>query len=149
MIKWGISAGSHDAALAVVDDEKILFASHAERFSKIKNDSHLNSGIIREALKHGKPDIVFWYENPLLKATRRLLAGQKNIWLNPTSYCRAYGIDAPVKWGNHHESHMAAGYHTSKFKKSATLVIDAIGDGIQQQYGIKIKKFGLKIIQFH
>ena len=128
MIKWGISAGSHDAALAVVDDEKILFASHAERFSKIKNDSHLNSGIIREALKHGKPDIVFWYENPLLKATRRLLAGQKNIWLNPTSYCRAYGIDAPVKWGNHHESHMAAGYHTSKFKKSATLVIDAIGE---------------------
>ena len=40
MIKWGISAGSHDAALAVVDDEKILFASHTERFSKIKNDRY-------------------------------------------------------------------------------------------------------------
>ena len=128
MIKWGISAGSHDAALAVVDDEKILFASHTERFSKIKNDPHLNRGIIWEALKHGKPDIVYWYENPLLKASRRFYARQKNVWLNPASYCRAYGIDAPVKWGNHHKSHMSAGYYTSGFKTAATLVVDAIGE---------------------
>ena len=42
MISWGISAGTHDAALAVVEGKEILFASHSERFSGIKNDAYLN-----------------------------------------------------------------------------------------------------------
>ena len=38
MITWGISATSHNAALAVFEDSELLFASDSERFSKIKND---------------------------------------------------------------------------------------------------------------
>ena len=32
MITWGISANSHDAALAVFNDDKLEFASHAALF---------------------------------------------------------------------------------------------------------------------
>ena len=56
MISWGISACTHDAALAVVSDDEILFASHSERFSGIKNDAFLNPEIIMEAKKYGEPD---------------------------------------------------------------------------------------------
>ena len=60
MIEWGISAAAHDAALTVTDGEKILFASHAERYSGIKNDKHLNADLIQAALKFGEPQVINW-----------------------------------------------------------------------------------------
>jgi len=129
MIVWGISAGTHDASLCVVKGKDILFASHSERYSGIKNDKHLNEGIIHAAGKYGKPDIIYWYENPLLKSLRKIRAGQKDIWLSPKQYLKQWGIeDTPIKWGSHHESHGAAGYYTSPFDTAAILVIDAIGE---------------------
>ena len=50
MITWGISANSHDAALAVFKDLELIFASQSERFSKIKNDPHLNKQILDEVI---------------------------------------------------------------------------------------------------
>ena len=128
MLNWGVSAGTHDGSLAVVEDNNILFASHTERYSRIKNDPHLDQTIIDEALTYGKPDIIYWYENPLLKAGRKIYARQKDIYMSPRSYMKQYGIDTKVKWGLHHESHAAAGYYTSPFDNSAILVIDAIGE---------------------
>ena len=51
MLKWGIAAGTHDGSLAVVEDNNILFASHSERYSRKKNDPHLNSDLIQKALE--------------------------------------------------------------------------------------------------
>jgi len=127
MISWGISACTHDAALAVVSDDEILFASHSERFSGIKNDAFLNPEIIMEAKRYGEPDYVYWYENPYLKSTRRLYAGQPRIWNSPKKYLKNFGIKSPI-YTTHHKSHAAAGYYTSPFKSSAILVIDAIGE---------------------
>ena len=61
MIKWGVAAGTHDGSLAVVKDNEILFASHTERYSRKKNDAHLNTQLIEEALKFGNPDIIHCY----------------------------------------------------------------------------------------
>ena len=38
-ILWGVTFGSHDAALAVFVNNELVFASDAERFSRKKNDS--------------------------------------------------------------------------------------------------------------
>ena len=46
MITWGISAASHNAALAVFDDDTLMFASESERFSGIKNDPDLNKELV-------------------------------------------------------------------------------------------------------
>ena len=43
----GINCLNHDAAMAVVEGSEILWAAHAERFSKIKND-HLFPSIDRK-----------------------------------------------------------------------------------------------------
>lgn len=130
MIIWGVSAGFHDAALTVISDDKIVFAAHSERYSRIKNDKKLNINLIIDALRLGDPDVICWYENPILKATRRWKAGQDNIWKNPKSHFTEIGYDpqCPIKWGNHHRSHMAAGYYTRPFDNAATLVVDAIGE---------------------
>ena len=129
MISWGISAGTHDAALAVVEGKEILFASHSERFSGIKNDAHLNPETIIEAKKYGEPDRVYWYENPWLKWTRKKWAGQKHAWMSPKQYLKDLCITAPISYNWHHKSHAAAGYYTKPFEgSSAVLVIDAIGE---------------------
>lgn len=130
MILWGVSAGFHDASLTVIKDDNIVFAAHSERYSRIKNDKNLSWGLIQEALKFGDPDLIFWYENPILKATRRIYAGQKNWYTNPKEYFSRAGYTPKchIEWGNHHKSHWAAGYYTRPFDGCATLVVDAIGE---------------------
>lgn len=146
MITWGISANSHDAALAVFVDEKLVFASHSERFSGKKNDRDLCESLVQYARQWGDPDRVYWYENPYLKTARQLYAGQgwKLQDNNVPVYLARYGIIAPVEYTTHHHSHAAAGYFTSGFDNACVLVIDAIGEfetmTIWKATGKKLKK---------
>jgi carbamoyltransferase len=130
MIIWGISANSHDAAITVVDNNTIIFASQSERYSKKKNDMHLHVDLIADARKYGEPELIVWYEKPVLKTLRQLFSGQGWRWNenNVKKYLTGYGIVAPIKYVSHHKSHAAGGYFTSPFKDAAVLVIDAIGE---------------------
>ena len=131
MITWGISANSHDAALAVFADEKLVFASHSERFSGIKNDPHLDQNMIDYVRKQwGNPNKVCWYERPVVKSIRQLFAGQGLTFKenNVKKYLKQYGIDVPIYYNSHHRSHAAAGYFTSAFNDACIIVIDAIGE---------------------
>jgi carbamoyltransferase len=154
---WGISANSHDAALAVfkyggkgLTDRKHLqlkFASHSERFSGIKNDPHLSQQLVNHAKNHyGDPDEVVWYERPWKKTVRQLWAGQG--WRRDENdiawYLQRYGIHAPIKYVDHHHSHAAGAYYTSGFDDAAVLVIDSIGEfetlTVWEGQGLKLKK---------
>lgn len=127
---WGISALNHDASVAVIRNNKILFAAHSERYSRIKNDHLLNRDILYEASKHGFPDEIIWFEKPFLKKTRQLYAGQweeiKSI--SPKEYLSSIGLNVPISYVPHHKSHAAAGYFTSPFDDAAIIVVDAIGE---------------------
>ena len=130
MITWGISANSHDAALAVFENNSIVFASHTERFSGKKNDPHLNTEIIEYAQQWGLPDHIAWYEKPWLKTLRQLYArqGLKYRKNNIKNYLQRWNIKCPITTIDHHKSHAAAGYYTSLFDTATLLVIDAIGE---------------------
>jgi carbamoyltransferase len=128
MITWGISAASHNAAIAVFDNDQLVFASDSERFSKIKNDPDLCYELIEYARQYGEPELVCWYERPWLKTVRQLVSGQGYQDNNVTEYLRKFGIRAPIKTFKHHKTHAAAGYYTSGFDNACVLVIDAIGE---------------------
>ena len=128
MVIWGISANSHDAAVTVINDGEILFASQSERYSGVKNDAHLNSGIIKDAKRYGEPNLVVWYEKPWMKSLRQLRSGQGWISNNVKHYLNQYNIITPFTTVNHHHSHAAGSYYTSNFDEAAILVIDAIGE---------------------
>jgi carbamoyltransferase len=146
MITWGISANSHDAALAVFNDDGLEFASHSERFSGIKNDAHLNSKLINYARQYGEPDEVIWYERPFRKTLRQLRAGQGWNYSenNIKRYLSNYGIHTPIKYTSHHHSHAAAGYYTSSFTDATIICIDSIGEfetlTVWEGKGSKLKK---------
>ena len=127
----GINCMNHDAAMAVVDGSEIVWAAHAERYSKIKNDHHLNWSIVSEAKKHGPFDKVVYYEKPLLKKTRQLYAGQYDLAFDytemPQRHCGIFNIKID-EFVLHHDSHAGAGYFTSPFDEAVVLTVDAIGE---------------------
>ena len=124
MIRWGISAYNHNAALSVVQGDEILFASESERYSGIKNDADLPDNLIEAALEYGEPSQILWYESNFLKNLRRLYAGQGWKRIKKHSYLKRYNI----KSHTHHKTHAAAGFYTSPFDTASVLVIDAIGE---------------------
>jgi carbamoyltransferase len=131
MISWGWSGMAHDASLAVFDDKQLVFAAHAERYSRIKNDKNLNKGILKDALQYGMPDRVYFYERPWLKKSRQLYAGQYDLLKKPSprSVLDEFYKNPPrVRTTTHHHSHAAGGYFTSSFDDAAILCIDSIGE---------------------
>jgi len=136
MVTWGITALGHDASITVLEDSKILFAAHSERYSRIKNDEYLNEQIVNDALQYGIPQKIIWYEKPLLKKTRQIYAGQWSEALSnknlPKNYLKQFfDFIEPmpeIKYVPHHKSHAAAGAYTSPFSKATVVVLDAIGE---------------------
>ena len=122
MIILGINETSHDASVSLIKDGQILFAGHAERYSKQKNDWYNNDKIIIDALSYAIPTHIAYYEKPQLKRSRLILKGGAGDW-KPN-----IPIDLPVKYFKHHYSHAAAGYYTSSFNNAAIVVIDSIGE---------------------
>lgn len=136
MILWGINAMNHDASISAVDSEsgEILFAGHAERYSRVKNDPYLNWDLIIDAAKYGTPERIVWFENPWGRRLRYLKSGQERLTdvlfceMFPKKYMSQFDIHLPISYSDHHASHAAGGFFTSGFHEAAVLVIDAIGE---------------------
>ena len=111
----GLAHGFHDAAMAVIENDSIMYAGHSERYSRIKNDKNISCYM---PLWHWKCNLTTaFYERPFLKNTRRLFAGQK--WHRTPTY------DHYIP---HHWSHAAGGYYTRPWApEPVCVVIDAIG----------------------
>lgn len=138
MIILGINETSHDASVSMIKDGEIVFAGHAERYSKKKNDWYNNKDIILDALNYATPTHIAYYEKPQLKRSRLLIMGGLGEW-KPN-----IPIDLPVKYFKHHYSHACAGYYTSKFTDAVIVVLDSIGEyntsTIWSAEGTKIKE---------
>jgi carbamoyltransferase len=128
MLILGINETSHDASVSLIKDGNILFAGHAERYSKEKNDWYINDSLIKNALQYGFPSSIAYYERPLLKASRLALKGGSGNWKPKYQLDNIFGRPVPVKSFKHHYSHACAGYYTSNFDDAVIVVLDAIGE---------------------
>ena len=130
----GISAGFHDAAATVINNGEIVYAGHAERYSKIKNDADLHPDMFWELSNGQNIDHIAYYETPWKKQLRQLYSGQGIEWSKLTTeqilkqQLQGYFNNVPVSTHNHHLSHAAAGFQTSPFDRATVVVIDAIGE---------------------
>lgn len=130
MTVWGISGLFHDAAISVVKNGKLIFASSSERYSRIKNDKHLNQALIKDALNHGYPDTITWYESPLKKKLRCLLFDKALIHYNVKSYLKQFGLSAPISFLDHHTSHLYSSLLTypKNIENILGVVVDSVGE---------------------
>ena len=131
----GISAGYHDAAATVINSQgDIVFAGHAERYSKKKNDANINLDLIWDACGDVGIDHVAYYETPWKKQLRQLYAGQGIEWSKLTTaqvlqqQLRGWFSHMPYSCHSHHLSHAAGGFQTSPYDRATVVVIDAIGE---------------------
>jgi carbamoyltransferase len=125
----GINGLNHDASMALVDGQEILWAGHSERYSRIKNDTSLNEGMIKELYDYGSPTEIVWFEKPLQKSLRKLYSGERPWTVRPREILKKLKLGhLPVNYVPHHKSHAAAGFYTSKFNDASILVVDAIGE---------------------
>ena len=125
----GITAQNHDASMALINGQNILWAAHSERYSRIKNDTMLDIDMVREMRSYGEPTKIVWFEKPWQKNLRRLYAGQNPWIVSPRDQLRLVGLNTlPIEFVGHHESHAAAGFYTSSFLDASILVVDAIGE---------------------
>jgi carbamoyltransferase len=130
----GISAGFHDAAMAVITDKgDIAFAAHSERYSGIKHDKSLSPYLIEDALAH--TDGVYqlhYYERPWLRWLRALRTGQARPSTRPQNLLGQSQWDIldrrKLYTHGHHLSHAAAQFQTSPYEEATVVVIDAIGE---------------------
>ena len=133
----------HDASATMIEDGKILFAGHAERYSREKNDPYINKQLMKEACQYGLPDVIVLHESSRLKNIRRFKqftwASIKAALTEPTMedwlkkfYPQFKGI--PVTNCLHHQSHAAAGLLTlpQDWNDACIVTIDAIGAPITE-----------------
>lgn len=130
MITWGMVGNSHDASIAVFNNNTLLWSGLAKDFSGVANDPDLNDAIVEHALQYGKPNKVVWYERPFLKTLRQWRAGQG--WLykenNIRKYLKRWGITCKVEYTQHHLSHAAYAYYTQPHDDCAVICLDSIGE---------------------
>ena len=132
MIRWGMVGNSHDASIAVFDDNELKWAALAKDFSGIPNDPNPNEDIIQYALNnYGYPQEIVWYERPFLKTLRQYWAGQG--WLgkenNIKRYLEQYHLcNVPISYTQHHLSHAAYAYYTQPHDDCAVICLDSIGE---------------------
>ena len=131
----GISAGYHDAAATVIDAAgEIVFAGHAERYSKLKNDANLSDGLISELCGY-EFDTIAYYERPWMHNLQQMYSGQRptTAWTTGGAIRQQLGpwYSRPARREvayPHHLSHAASGFQTSPFERATVVVIDAIGE---------------------
>lgn len=129
----GVSSMFHDAAVTLIDDGEIVYAGHAERYSKHKNDPFINNQLISAALEHGVPDRIVFHEKYWPKLGRQLWSRNFRALLEPSQQqwlTKFYPklCDVPINSYWHHQTHAAAGVLTSDYRNAAVMVIDAIGE---------------------
>ena len=129
----GISEYFHDAGIAFITDQgNIEFATHAERYSKVKLDMYMHDDLWRMIRND---DFTVFYEDLneekySLEYLKKRVVGPNHRGIIPESY----DYDDSVR---HHVSHAANAYRTRPWKsKEDTVILTIDGHGQKQTVGI-------------
>ena len=126
----GFSEFFHDAGIAFITSEgDIQFASHAERYSRVKNDPELPE-ILMKMIK--KDDHTSFYENYALREKYNTYAIEHPLMQKYNNPHILLSIVSDVQV-DHHISHAAAGYYTRPWEsKDDTVILTIDGAGEYQ-----------------
>lgn len=154
----GISAYYHDSAAAVIKDGEIIAAAQEERFTRKKHDPGFPSHAVKYCLEEagiaaGELAAIAFYDKPLQKFERLLetyygLAPKglqsflmsMPVWIREKLFLKklmrdelesAIGLKKEkIKFlfPEHHLSHAASAFYPSRFRESAILTVDGVGE---------------------
>lgn len=156
----GISAFYHDSAACLVQDGNIVAAAQQERFSRIKHDHEFPHDAVKYCLAEGRItekdlDYVVFYDKPFIKFERLLetylsyaprglnsFLMAMPLWLKQKLHMPKVisqslgGYEGKIVFPEHHESHAAAAFFPSPYKRAAFLTMDGVGEWTTTSWGI-------------
>ncbi len=148
----GISCFYHDAAVALIEDGRLVAAAMEERFTRKKHDNSFPTKAINFCLKYAgitsaDLDYAVFYEKPLVKFERILLSTLSTFpqssdvwrdamlnWLKDKLWIKSLiQKELDIKYDrvlfcDHHMSHAASAFFASPFKEAAVLTVDGVGE---------------------
>ena len=147
----GLSFGYHDSAAAILVNGKVLVAIQEERLSRIKHDNSFPENAIRFCLQRLKINSdrlnkIIYYENPFKKFDRivKSLFKLNNLgnffnlvsdWYTKEKFDPMSKIStfmnypkSEIEFFDHHISHAAAAFFSSKYEESIIITIDGVGE---------------------
>ncbi|MBI3419594.1 MAG: hypothetical protein HY053_05635 [Proteobacteria bacterium] len=147
----GLSCYYHDAAAALVEDGKIVFAVQEERLSRNKHDSGFPVRAVARAMEYGRChiqdiDAIAFYEQPEVKLKRlwqQTLLDWPHSWglfseEIPRFFHHKLPIEAQIRQhldykgrvvlNEHHASHAASAFFTSPFERALVVTMDGVGE---------------------
>jgi carbamoyltransferase len=115
----GIHGESHDACAALLIDGEIVSAIEEERLSRIKHDPRFPGLAIKHVLSSSGVDLseIDMVVIDLVGRTRKKL--ERKV--------AELGIQCPVKFIRHHDSHAAGTFFSSDFEDAAIMIVDGHG----------------------
>ncbi len=154
----GLSAYYHDSAAALIQDGEIVAAAQEERFTRKKHDASFPSNAVAyclhaAGLSQAEVDHVVFYDKPLQTFDRlletyldyapvgvRSFLQAMPVWLKEKLWTREriakeLGVEGPVLFTEHHESHAASAFYPSPFESAAILTADGVGEWATSSYG--------------
>ncbi len=154
----GISAFYHDSAACLVKNGEIIAAAQEERFTRRKHDFSFPSHAVRFCLAEAGITVknlscVAFYEKPFVKFERILMTyltyapwGIRSflkampLWLKLKLFMKDYlrqelGFEGDIFFPEHHESHAAAAFFPSPYRRAAILTMDGVGEWATASYG--------------
>ncbi|MGD2113548.1 MAG: carbamoyltransferase N-terminal domain-containing protein [Acidobacteriota bacterium] len=155
----GISCYFHDSAAALVCDGEVAAAAAEERFTRTKHDPEFPHQAIRFCLERGgllaqDLDAVVFYEKPLVKLDRILSSQIATFPRSLPAFLKAMPqwlrrklrigrtmaetlyTGAPCLFADHHTSHAASSFLTSRFDRAAVLTVDGVGEWTTTSIGL-------------
>ena len=155
----GISAFYHDSAACLVIDGDIVAAAQEERFTRKKHDHRFPQNAIDYCLEQGGISVddlscVVFYDKPWLKFERLLetyvsfaprglrsymmampLWLKEKLWMDSTIK-NTLGVEPPMYFPEHHQSHAASAFYPSPFETAAILTLDGVGEWATSSWGV-------------
>jgi carbamoyltransferase len=155
----GLSAYYHDSAACLLVEGEIVAAAQEERFSRTKHDAEFPKHAAAYCLSAGgidarALDYVAFYDKPLLKFERLFetyleyapdgfpsFLKAMPVWLTNRLFLEEkireeLGTEAPILFGDHHESHAASAFYPSPFEEAAILTMDGVGEWATSSVGL-------------
>lgn len=148
----GVSCEYHDSAACLMQDGRVVFAAHEERYTRKKHDPAFPRRAVAQALRYANMeakdiDIIGFYEKPLLKFERILSSTidvwprglrtyhmamrewmLKKLWIAQEIRKELPEFKGEILFVPHHESHAASSYYVSGFPDAAVVTVDGVGE---------------------
>ena len=143
--EYNLLVSPHEGSALIVRDGKLLAAIEEDRISRKKHDDQpLLWNSVMEVLRISgvEPNEIDAVAVPWESARERFLKSPEGFHYNRfldyaflrlsgnrlRSMLAAFGIHAPIRYVNHHQSHAASAFFTSGMKDCSVITLDGTGD---------------------